>query len=83
MSRFTDCTTGTITRNNQAIQLYFNVRFSRSPRNPLQGVTEYVAFCDSGVVVVVPSGQIPEFPLEVDPPDDDLRETINANSNSP
>lgn len=67
-------TTGTVTRNNQAIQLYFNVRFSRTPTNPLRESDEFAAFCDNGVIVVYPSADPPQFPLEVDPPDDALPE---------
>ncbi|APX00194.1 hypothetical protein CHINAEXTREME_20495 (plasmid) [Halobiforma lacisalsi AJ5] len=63
-------TTGTVTTNKEAIQLYFDVLFSRSSRNPLRGCREYAAFCDRGVVVVFPTDEPPEFPLEVQPPTD-------------
>ncbi|USZ73789.1 hypothetical protein [Natronosalvus halobius] len=68
MRQYTDHTTGTVTRNKRSIQLYFPVRFSRSPSNPLRGVEEFVAFCDSGAIVVVPVDDAPAFPLEVTPP---------------
>lgn len=63
-------TTGTVTTNKESLQLYFDVLFSRAPKNPLRGSDEYAAFCDSGVIVVFPAGDTPEFPLEVDPPTD-------------
>lgn len=65
------CTTGRVQTNNEAIQLYFDVRFSRSSRNPLQQASEYAAFCDpSGVVVVFPADpdHLSAFPIEVEPP---------------
>ncbi|WP_440767508.1 hypothetical protein [Natronorubrum sp. DTA7] len=70
MSQYRHCTTGTVTTNKESLQLYFDVLFSRSPKNPLRGSAEYAAFCDSGVIVAFPVGEVPEFPLEVDPPDD-------------
>jgi len=65
-------TTGSVTTNNEAIQLYFDIRFSRSPQNPLDGDGEYAAFCDSGVVVVFPADPdlLSAFPIEVEPPAD-------------
>ena len=69
MTSFRNLTTGTVTTNNDSIQLYFGVEFSRSPRNPLRDAREYVAFCDSGVVVVFPTDRWPSFPLEVRPPE--------------
>jgi len=73
------CTIGNVTTNNEAIQLYFDVRFSRSPRNPLQRTGEYAAFCDSGVVVVFPAdpGHLSAFPIEVEPPADFKEDLTN------
>ena len=68
MTSFRDHTTGRITHNNDSIQVYFGVEFSRSPRNPLKDSREYAAFCDRGVVVLFPTDQWPSFPLEVRPP---------------
>ena len=76
MTQFQHHTTGTVTTNKEAIQLYFGVQFSRSPRNPLRGAGEYAAFCDSGVVVVFPTDRLPSFPLEVEPPAEFERETL-------
>ncbi|APX98539.1 hypothetical protein SAMN05421809_3544 [Natronorubrum daqingense] len=74
-------TTGSVTTNKDSLQLYFNVLFSRSPKNPLRGVDEYAAVCDAGVIVIFPVGEIPEFPLEVDPPlDHELRDNSTADS---
>lgn len=70
-------TTGSVTTNKSSIQLYFDVRFSRSPRNPLRGVGEYAAFCDSGVVVVFPADDPPAFPLTVTPPAETEPELTN------
>ncbi|OLZ39071.1 hypothetical protein A6E15_19090 [Natrinema saccharevitans] len=69
MTRHQSLTTGRVTTNNEAIQLYLGVRFSRAPRNPLRGATEYGALCDSDVVVVFPADQPPTFPFEVTLPD--------------
>lgn len=68
MTRYQRYTTGTVTTNKAAIQLYFDVQFSRSPRNPLRGAGEYAAFHDGGVIVVFPVDLLPDFPLEVQPP---------------
>lgn len=70
MTQYRHHTKGTVTTNKKSIQLYFDVQFSRSPRNPLRGAQEYAAFCDSGVVVVFPIDRLPAFPLEVAPPTD-------------
>ncbi|ELY68939.1 hypothetical protein C489_06218 [Natrinema versiforme JCM 10478] len=71
-------TTGTVTRNSRALQLYFNVRFSSTPKNPLRGTDEFAAFCTDGVIVVYPTADPPEFPLEVTPPTDETPpETAN------
>ena len=72
MTNSTTYTTGTITANKRALQLYLGVQFSRSPRNPLRGAEGFEAFSDprAGVIVVFPADHDLEFPLEVRPPDD-------------
>ncbi|SDL09062.1 hypothetical protein [Natronorubrum texcoconense] len=76
MTSFRNHTTGSVTTNNKSIQLYFGVKFSRAPQNPLRNAREYVAFCDSGVVVVFPTDRLPAFPLEITPPEEfDVLET--------